>query len=213
VSTTPPRGPRGAASPPPLWLSTTALPISIVAAGTTLYRVHRTRNDPVFFGPGKDAPGRPLPPSFRFDSPSGAFGVLYIAKELAGAVVETILRNPERQMVALSQVTSRAATELRCSRDLRMVQLHGAGLQQVGTDNAISTGPYEPCGLWADALWHHTEAPDGIEYRSRHDPDRLCWAVFERPALSFAKQQTIFLRSMLNNVRAILQPYGKSISP
>jgi RES domain len=182
-------------------------------AGTTLYRVHRTRNDPVFFGPGKDASGRPLPPSFRFDSPSGAFGVLYIAKELAGAVVETILRNPERQMVALSQVMSRAATELRCSRDLRMVQLHGAGLQQVGTDNAISTGPYEPCGLWAAALWRHPEAPDGIEYQSRHDPDRLCWVLFERPTLSFVKQRTILLGSMLNDMRAILRPYGKSISP
>jgi hypothetical protein len=208
----PARGPSGAAPPPPSWLATTALPISIITAGTTLHRVHRTRNGPVFFGPGRDASGNPLPPVFRFDSPSGAFGVLYVANELSGAVVETLLRSPERQMVALSHVMSRSASQLRCSRDLRMVQLHGAGLQQVGTDNAVSTGPYESCGLWADALWHHAEAPDGIEYRSRHDPDRLCWALFER-RFSLATLKTVSLASMLNNVRAMLQPYGKSISP
>jgi hypothetical protein len=213
VSTAPARGPSGAAPPPPSWLSTLALPISNVAPGTPLYRVHRAVNDPVFFGPGRAASGRPLPLVFRFDSPSGAFGVLYVAMELSGAVAETILRNPERQMFPQSQLTSRSATELRCARDLRMVQLHGAGLQQVGTDNSVSTGPYQSSGLWADALWHHPEAPDGIEYRSRHDPDRLCWALFERPALSFVKQKTTSLGSMLKEVRAILQPYGKSISP
>jgi hypothetical protein len=30
--------------------------------------------------------------------------------------------------------------EIPCLRDLRLAQLHGAGLQQLGCDNAISTG-------------------------------------------------------------------------
>ena len=36
----------------------------------------------MFFGPGTG-----VPPTYRFDSASGAFGVLYIGLTLAGAVV------------------------------------------------------------------------------------------------------------------------------
>jgi hypothetical protein len=51
-------------------------------------------------------------------------------------------------------------SELVCRRDLRVVTLYGSVLQAVGTDNAISTGPYEPCGLWSDAFWDHPDQPD-----------------------------------------------------
>jgi hypothetical protein len=40
----------------------------------------------------------------------------------------------------------------------------------VGTNNAISTGPNEPCGLWSGALWDH---PNEIAYQSRHDSNAL----------------------------------------
>lgn len=57
----------------------------------------------------------------------------------AGALAETILRNPQRLMVSMTEVTARS---------LRVVRRHGIGLQ-VGTDNAVSTGPHGPsaCGL------------------------------------------------------------------
>ena len=83
-------------------------------------------------------------------------------------------------MVA-TEIADRAATELRCRRAIRVVKLYGAGLQAVGTDNAVSTGPYEPCGLWSDALWDHSDRPDGIAYQCRHGSNELCIAIFERP--------------------------------
>jgi hypothetical protein len=183
------------------------LPLDIVAADTALARVHRAADDPVFFGPGAGAP-----PTYRFDSLTGSFGVLYVGARLPGALVETLLRNPKRRMVAYHDVALRASSELRCPRDLRLVDLHGAGLQQLGLDNAISTGPYGACGAWAEALWSHPEAPDGIAYQSRHDPREICLAIFERPGLRFVAAPAVALLDQLPDLATILSGYGKSIA-
>lgn len=201
------RGPSGSALPPPDWLGTVSLPVTPIPAGTILHRVHRTQHGPVFFGPGAD-----VPPTYRFDSATGRFGVLYVGTTLNGALAETILRNPQRLMVARSEITTRSATRLACDRALRAVTMHGPGLQALGTDNAISTGPYEPCGAWADALWDHPDQPDGIAYLSRHDPGEVCFALFERRPIAFPVQETRLLSAMLSEVAAILDRYGKSIS-
>ena len=116
-------------------------------------------------------------------------------------------------MVATAEVTDRAAAELTCRRAVRVVKLYGAGLQTVGTDNAVSTGPYEPCGLWSDALWSHSDSPDGIACQSRHDLDELCIALFLRPDMKFEIKATRSLMTMLNEVAALLDRYGKSLSP
>lgn len=175
------RGPSGSAPLPPDWLGEIDLPLQTVAAETTFYRIHRLELGPVFFGPGQ---GRA--PVYRFDSLSRRFGVLYLGFALAGALVETVLRNPARRMVPVAHVGERGVSILRCRRPLRLVTMHGAGLQAVGTDNAIATGPYDPCGAWSDALWDHPEKPDGLIYASRHDPAELCAALFERPGLAGA---------------------------
>lgn len=204
----PVRGPSGSAPPPPDWLHTAALPIMTVPAGEFLHRVHRTQHGPMFFGPGAG-----VPPTYRFDSASGRFGVLYVGASLNGALAETILRNPQRLMVAMSEITTRSATTLTCQRDLRVVAMHGPGLQALGTDNAISTGPYEPCGAWADALWDHPEQPDGMAYLSRHDPDEVCFALFQRKPVELTIMQTCPLPAILHEVASILNRYGKSIAP
>ncbi|WP_188826315.1 RES family NAD+ phosphorylase [Brucella endophytica] len=201
------RGPSGAAPLPPAWLHTRPLPVDVLPAGTILHRVHRSKLSPVFFGPGKGNP-----PVNRFDSESGRFGVLYLGLSRDGALAETILRNPQRLMIAASEFTSRAAAELSVRRELRVVRMHGNGLQALGTDNAISTGPYEPCGRWVDALWDHPDMPDGLAYQSRHDPGEICIALFERPNLTITVQGTKPLTAMLNDVATLLDRYGKSIS-
>jgi len=164
------------------------LPLEIVPAGAALARAHRQADDPVFFGPGAG-----ISATWRFDSLTGAFGVLYVGAGLAGALVETLPRNPRRRMVAYGDLVSRASSELRCPRDLRLVDLHGAGLRRLGLDNAISTGPCVPCGAWSEALWVHPDAPDGIAWRSRHDPREICFALFERPGLKFAVAPSVAL--------------------
>lgn len=204
----PRRGPPGAAPLPPPWLGDIDLPITTVPAGTDLYRIHRLVHGPIFFGPG---PGQA--PLSRFDCLSGRFGVLYVGLGFAGALAETLLRNPNRLLVSTVYADERAASVVTCRRDLRVVTLHGQGLGKVGTDNAISTGPYEPCGAWADALWDHRDQPDGLAYRSRHDPDEICLALFERPDLpgAFEAQPPTPLRDRHRELALLLARYGKSL--
>lgn len=201
-------GPTGAAPPPPEWLGGIGLPIEVLPIGTVFHRIHQSSREPVFFGPGVG-----VPPTYRFDSASGRFGVLYVGLGRAGALAETLLRNPQRLMVGTAEITVRAATELTCRRAVRVVKLYGAGLQIVGTDNAISTGPYEPCGLWSDALWDHPDKPDGIAYQSRHDSTELCVALFERRDMKFEIRAKTPLMDILNEVARLLDGYGKSLSP
>lgn len=191
---------------PPGWLAETRLPLDPVAAGTPLFRIHRRDRDPIFFGPG---PGEP--PTYRFDSPAGTFGVLYAGLSFAAAVAETLLRNPGRRMVSRRELAGRASCEITAARDLRVVRLHGTGLQTVGCDNAISTGPYDPCGAWAEALWTHPDRPDGLAYQSRHDPGEICVALFERDDLRLGASDPVALSEQLHRVAAVLSAYGKSV--
>ena len=201
------RGPSGAAPPPPDWLGRISLPIDEIEAGQMLHRVHRSSFDPIFFGPGPRVPA-----TSRFDCASGRFGVLYCGLSLRCALAETLLRNPQRLMVSSTDIASRSATSLVSGRPLRVVRLHGAGLQSVGTDNAVSTGPYEPCGLWSDALWDHKDGPDGLAYQSRHDSSEICLALFERPDIRLFAQETRPLSQMLRELAEVLNIFGKSLS-
>ena len=159
------RGPSGQAPTPPAWLDTTDLPVDVIPAGTPLIRVHRLTHNPIFFGPGAG-----IPPTYRFDSLSGAFGILYVGRSVAAAVVETLLRNPARKMVSYSAVAARASSDIRSIRDLRLVRLYGRGLQQVGCDNAISTGPVRT----VRRVGGRTMAPPGKTGRNRLSiPPRL----------------------------------------
>jgi hypothetical protein len=162
---------------------------------------------PIFF-----SPGAAMAPVGRFDSTSGSFGVLYAAMDFEAAFVETILRNPARQIVSMADISSRSVAALAASRPLRMVNLHGAGLQTLGVDNAITTGPYGPCGLWADALFAHPDAPDGIAYASRHDPELLCLASFARPDTGLRQVgDSTALMDLRQPVGAALRRYGKGL--
>lgn len=191
---------------PPDWLAGAALPLTTLPAGTTLHRVHRAAHAPLFFGPG---PGEP--PRSRFDAPAGEFRTLYLACGLAGAFVETLLRNPALRLVAREEVTKRRWSLVRCAAPLRLVRLLGEGLSALGTTAAVSTGPYAVSRAWALALWRHRERPDGILYLSRHDTDQHCVALFDRPGLPLeAAPPEPFDEAWL---AATLRRYGKCLEP
>jgi len=92
-------------------------------------------------------------------------------------------------------------------------QLFGAGLQAVGTDNAVNTGPYGPSGASADALFAHPDHPDGIAYTSRHDPEQLCIAFFSHSDIRLELfSGPTPLSEVLEDVASILRRYGKGIA-
>lgn len=67
------------------------------------------------------------------------------------------------------------------TRQLRCVDLLGEGLRAISCDKRISTEkPYKTVGLWSRALFEHPERPDAILYRSRHNPQLNCVALFDR---------------------------------
>ncbi len=203
------RGPTGAAPPPPPWLLEVRLPaLEIPPAGGPLFRIHRGELSPVFFGPGERRP-----PTGRFDPASGAFGVLYAGLSLDAAVAETLLRSPQRRLVALGEVAARSLSLLRPATALRLVQLRGPHLQALGTDASIATGPHSPCGLWADALFGHPDAPDGIAYASRHNPDEICAALFRRsgsrPALEVVSTRPLL--TLRTELAMVLRRHGKGL--
>ena len=186
------------------------MPIIAIPSGTRVFRIHRLGHGAVFFSPPVDpATGERQPPTYRFDSASGAFGVLYAAEQFEGAFVETILRNPQLTFVSQKHVTLRGVTELACSRELRLVDMHGRGLSRIGTTNAVSTGPYAPCRAWSDYLYSHRARPDGIAYASRHNPLQICYAIFERSDLSFTSGRPVPSADMLPEIRTILRRYSK----
>ena len=69
------------------------------------------------------------------------------------------------------------------SEPLRFVNLTASGLAHIGADAEICTGRDRYLSqMWSRALWAHPDHPDGISYISRHDPQRVCYALFERTA-------------------------------
>lgn len=149
-------------------------PITEVEPGADVWRVHRREHDPIWFGP---APGGFA--GSRFDAPGGEFGTLYAAASLTGAFVETILRRAAR-VVARPFVEQRAFSRLRIKRPLRLVQLHGQGLIQLGVTSDICAGDiYAPSQALALALYERYKL-DGIAYRARHNNDEICYALNDR---------------------------------
>ncbi len=139
--------------------------------------------------------------------------MLYLAFAFEGAFAETVLRNPAQRLIGLKDISNRSLTVLGISRSVRLVQMRGAGLQALGVDNAITTGPYEPCRIWANTLFAHPDQPDGIAYSSRHDPDQVCAALFSRPDITLEiASDAVPLTDMLSEVAGVLRRYKKGLS-
>lgn len=136
-------------------------------------RLHPANRDPLFFG----STGRN-----RFDDPLGRYGVLYVAEEPAGAFIEVFGFGVAGGVstVRESQLVERALASIEVTRPLRLVDLTGPGLAQIGATNELTAGAHPPAQRWSRALWSHPSKPDGLLYRARHDPSCLSVALFDR---------------------------------
>ena len=196
----------GAVGPPPKDLNKRVLPLHEVRAKKDLYRVHHTSLGPVFFGPDKAAA-----PRSRFDAQSNRFGVLYISLGPDAAMIETLLRNPERLTVSFQEIALRSLSIIRISRTIKLVDVTGAGLSTLGLTSALFAGEHQPCRIWSDALFDHPQSPDGILYPSRHNPAETCIALFERKDIAIDIVMTRSLLKMPREVGALLDRHGKSL--
>ncbi|HEX2201945.1 MAG TPA: RES family NAD+ phosphorylase [Longimicrobium sp.] len=153
------------------------LPTVVVPARTVFWRIHPRGRDALWFGP--DPSSGPLN---RFDAPAREYGVCYLGDSLEVAVAETLIRVPgPARVVARARLHERSASQLVLREPLRVVQLEGPGLVRLGASaDLVHAFPYGACQRMALEFWSHPDAVDGIQYRSRWDNSRLCWALFDR---------------------------------
>ena len=148
-----------------------------------LYRHHQKIHNPIYFGK-KGA--------YRFDDPNpsnpDAFGVLYAGADPECCLLESCGSTTGVPAVSGAYLDDREIAKLELTEPLRFLDLAGAGgLTSIGADNRLTTGSYRVAQLWSAALRKHPCHPDGIRYRSRHAPERIAYAIYERSPSSFRR--------------------------
>ncbi len=157
---------------PPSGLSSVELPLKTTSQHW--FRGHFTKHDPLYFG----RLGR-----HRFDDPQREFGLLYLGEDEHTVFIETFGHETGvSDFVTWAELEARTLSRIEARRSLRLVDLSGPGLTRLRADARLCTGSVTVAQRWARAFFEHPERPDGIYYRSRHDPARFCAAIFDRAA-------------------------------
>ena len=152
----------------------------------------------------------------RFTAPAGEYGVLYVGADERTAFIEAFGRRETtgrllgQNFVTRSELAERPRALVATSRPLTVVDLTGAGLARIGADNRLSDGSYTTSRRWALAFYQHPSQPDGIRYRSRHDPSRHVIAIFDRAASAVSANPLGSLADPVNAwlLAEILETYG-----
>lgn len=150
----------------------------------------------------------------RFDAPDQRYGVLYIARQLPGAFVETLCRNAgaTRPIPATAMDTYNVA-EFCAARGLKLVDLAGKGLARMGLDSRLGTGDYRVAQQWSEAFYLHADHVDGIIYPARHDPKQQAVALFGRAGELLTVKPCGTLRDYMGEQEffALLDHYGVAL--
>ena len=152
--------------------------ITRVASGATWYRCHwRDRAAPYF---NRAAFGS------RFNSTSGDFGTLYLAESIEGAFVEGLvydvtLKGGPARVVSDELLRNKVLSVIAFPTALRLFDLTGRGLALAERDLRLLSCPHTESCPFAEQVFAHADAYDGIRYPSRHNPNLSCVALFERP--------------------------------
>ena len=117
----------------------------------------------------------------RFDEPSLSYGICYVGESLEAAFIECFGRDLGIRFVSEELLRMRNLFVINSQRKLKLVNLFGSGLAQLGMDSRVTGGgDYELSRRWSEAIYNHPNRVDGIRYYSRHDNTRLCCGLFDR---------------------------------
>ncbi len=138
------------------------------------FRIHQSKYQAIHFA--KSALN-------RFDDPKTEYGVLYCAQDFYAAFIETLGWSTGARDISTKSLSNRRLASITSSRAFQFIDLTGSGLAHIGADAEICTGRDRSLSqFWSRALWAHSVEADGIRYISRHDPQRVCYALFDRTA-------------------------------
>lgn len=165
------------------------------------FRIHKTQHSGLYFGKSK---------SYRFDDPQQQYGVMYAAVAPHGAFIETFGNQTGIRIISMSELAIRSISELICQQSLKLVDITGEGLAQIGADARLANGDHQLAPRWARQFWSHPENVDGIYYRARHDASQFCAAIFDREKSVFkiAKTQRCDSRKFSYVLADILAKYN-----
>jgi len=135
----------------------------------------------------------------RFSSPAQKFRLVYIARDLATAIAETIVRDrfegASKRVLDDSEIEEWAVAELTATDPLLVIDLRTTGLLRLGVSTDAARGKAHTEGrLFSQALYD-AFAVDGILYSSRLTASE-CLAVYDR-----AVSAKLVSSSALNLVR------------
>lgn len=151
---------------------------STTPSGATWYRCHGRDHSAVYFNRA--------PFGSRFNSTSGDFGTLYLAESIEGAFVvglvyDVTLKGGPARVISDELLRNKVLSVVAFPTALRLLDLTGRGLALAERDlKLLSCPPTESCPF-AEQVYAHPDAYDGIRYPSRHNPNLSCVALFERP--------------------------------
>ena len=143
-------------SHPEPWADLRELELPILSFSGPWFRIHLSKYDPLYFGfTGEN----------RFTAPAQEYGTLYVGHDEYCAFIETFGQSTGINTVTSNWLSKRAISRISSLRSLRLVDLTGAGLAQIGADARLTTEvPHDVARRWALALWQHPSVPDGICY-------------------------------------------------
>lgn len=181
--------------------------LHIVRRGGPWYRFHDEDYSPLYFGKGR---------KYRFDDPTGEYGVMYVAEDEFGAFVETFLRDPELTLLDEEELRKRRLSVIQATGPITLVDVTGKGLQHAGVKGDVSTNSHQEVQPLSRAIYEHPSTPNGIRYRLRHDLSKIGIAVFDRavPAVELHHEDRGSLLDPSNQglLGDLLDRYDKSLA-
>jgi len=181
--------------------------LPIVEIGGSFFRSHPSELGPLFYGRAC---------RWRFDDPFGDYGVLYTARDIFGAFIETFGQITGIRTVSSAMLKRYSLSVLYPRRPLIVVDLFNSGcLARIGADSRLFAGERSVAQTWSRAIHQRSDVKvDGILYPARHNHERQAAAIFDRaPVFEIAETRPWYepdgqLRSELPG---ILDFYGFGI--
>jgi chromosome partitioning protein len=180
------------------------LPLYILERETLLFRIHRNNQGALYFNRNNGS---------RFSASDGKYGVLYAGLDSSVCFLEIFGSQPYKsRVIDAESLQSMGLSQFFLQRDLRLVDLSGAGLALIGADSRVLTGSYQLSQAWSEALYQHAAKIDGIYYRSRHDPSKFLVALYENRVTPIDLQEQritpLLDPSFASVLQRILDAYG-----
>lgn len=136
------------------------------------YRTMRLLKGAIFFGRNATE---------RFDDPLKIFGVCYLGVDEYAAFIESFRQRTRFKCVDESEILQSSLAAIEVTDRFKLLDITGSGLAVLGqTGELASSSSHTESQQFSHQIYEHDDLVDGILYRARHDPDRLCIALYDR---------------------------------